>query len=233
MRIPKNIQSYLLRSKGHNTWIGFLKFIVYIILIFSEIIIFFLWYIIFRIFIIFPIYLGYLLLKISLYFPVFYFISWMIFLLKILFLKIKFRIFKLIKISIIVLLIFFFKDYFITNSNIGWSNKFWFNKIKRTHSLEIDFIEYNRSISKLIFRKNFKPLNILVSEKGLSDFFIDFKLKIFNGVPKFRYSRHEPTTEIFYKNAIPLLYRIDIDYADFEFLSKYSVTEVDIKDIFY
>ena len=26
---------------------------------------------------------------------------------------------------------------------------------------------------------------------------------------------------------------MDIDYGDFEFLSKYSVTEVDIKDVFY
>jgi len=80
MYIPKNIQNYLLRSQGQKTLVSFLKFIIYIILIFSEIIIFFLWYIIVRIFIIFPIYLGYLLLKVSLYFPVFYFISWMIFL---------------------------------------------------------------------------------------------------------------------------------------------------------
>jgi hypothetical protein len=231
MRLEKQLKAHLSRSQKLNTTLLFIfRFFFYFILVFLEFFFKFVFYVFFRFVFILPVYIGFLLFKLSIYLPLYYILMLMKFLFILFFKKIKNNFFK------IILFIggFYFLDFFFSkNLDYGWSSKSWFNNIKRTNSLEFDFIEYNRSVSKLLFRKNFSPINVLISEKGISEFFVEFKLKIFGGIPKFRYSQQEPTTEILYKAPFPVLYRLDIDYGDFAFLSKYSVTEVDIKDIFY
>jgi hypothetical protein len=115
----------------------------------------------------------------------------------------------------------------IKNLDLNWSSDFWFSNSPRTENIEVDFLQYNRSLSKLLLRKNFKPLRILVSEKGITEYLNEFKLKIFNNIPQIRYNSNETFKEFKNNLPYPILYRLNIDYSDFEFLSKYSVTEND------
>jgi hypothetical protein len=230
MKFPKDIERHILKIGFKQSFISLLKLLVYSFFVITEIVFKFMIYFVIRLIVVFPIYLGIFMIKISLYFPILFLLSGLYSLVFNLFLLIKTKSYKFLFFCIIF---FSFNFYFSKNSDLFWSDKFWFNNIKRTNNLEIDFIEYNRSISKLLVRKNFKPLNLLLSEKGLTENFIEFKLKIFQGIPKLRYSLKEPSTEIFNKTVFPLLYRLDIDYSDFEYLSKHIISEVDIKDIFY
>lgn len=229
MKFPKDIATHILKEPLKVSVFSFIKYFFYSIYIMLEIV--FRWILNFLIKLLFvlPIFVGWLLLKISFFKPFFFFFKFLYLLIKGIFFMFFQNIYKFF---LIFLFLFFSKTIFFQNKDLGWSNKFWFNNYNRTNNLEIDFIEYNRSLSKLINRKNFKPSHLFISEKGITENFSEFKLKIFYGIPKYKPSQKVSSGEIFYRSAAPVLYKIDIDYSDFEFLSKYIVSEIDLKTIF-
>ncbi len=225
MKFPKDIEKHLSRWVIDESFFKiYLKFFFYSLFIFFEIIIRCVFILFIRIFFVLPIFLGFLLFKITFLWPLYMILKIFVNFIKFLFYKILTNIFKIIS-TIVVFL--YLKKKNIKNSDINWSSDFWFNNSNRSDNIEIDFLQYNRSLSKLLFRKNFKPLRILISEKGITEYLNEFKLKIFNNIPEFKYSSRETFKEFKNNVSYPIFYRLNIDYSDFEFLSKYSVTEND------
>ncbi len=225
MKFPKDIEKHLSRWTINESFLKiYLKFFFYSLFIFFEIMLRSVFIIFIRIFFVLPVFLGFLLFKITFFWPLYTILRVFVNFIKFLFLKVMANTLKIVSMIVVFL---YLKKKNIKNLDLNWPSDFWFNNSPKTENIEIDFLQYNRSLSKLLFRKNFKPLRILVSEKGITEYLNEFKLKIFNNIPHFRYSSKETFKEFKNKSPYPILYRLNIDYSDFEFLSKYSVTEID------